>query len=196
MTPDQNLTSNRTRTPLVETAALIIIIVLVLLFLVRPQSSVLSGQKDQLQQAQSAYQNVQQEKDALAQLVNKVNQSQADLALVDEALPLVNRPTQVEVLLDNLVAAAGMKTVELSFQPQNTISAGGKSLLTDPYGTDRKLVPTSVDLSVTGGMDQFKYLLQLIETNGRVMDISNIDMTNDQKATSFKLKLKAYSYVP
>jgi len=39
-------------------------------------------------------------------------------------------------------------------------------------------------------------LLQLIETNGRIIDISTIDMSNDAESPTFKLKLKAYSYAP
>jgi|GEM_PF-3329204 len=187
---------NPGRTSVVETGSLVVAIILVLLFLVRPAMSSLGQKKSQLQQIQATYQNAQKDKEQLSQLVQKVHDSKADLTLVDEALPLTDRPTQVEVLLDSLVTASGMKTVELNFQPQDNTSVGDPQLVANPYGSDRKVVPTAVDLSVTGTMDQLKFLLQQIETNGRVLDVSNIEMTSDGKNTLFKLKLKAYSYVP
>jgi hypothetical protein len=60
----------------------------------------------------------------------------------------------------------------------------------------RKLQTTNLGLTVSGGTDQFKNLLELIETNGRLIDVATLDMSNEAENPVFTLKLKAYSYVP
>jgi len=187
---------NKAQASLIENVIIGIIIVIVFIFFVRPQSSLLSQKRTELAQLQTESQSIQQQKDSLAQLVNKVHQSADDIALVDEALPLVSRPTQLQLLMDGLVKASGMKTTEITFQQTADVVAGNKALLANPFGVDRKLKTSSFGLTVNGSMDQFKNLLQLIETNGRIIDIAGIDMSSDQASITFKLKLKAYSYAP
>ena len=189
--------SSKTRTSVVEVVALLVIIALVFWFFVRPQAASYHMQQDQLKQAEVEYQNVGQDKADLARLADKLKQSSHDIILVDEALPLQNRATQLEVLLDSFVAASGLSLAEMNVQAgENVIVAGNKQLLTSPYNVGRKLQTTQVDLSVKGNIDQFHNLLQLLETSGRLIDVTSLNMTNDAEAITFKLKLKAYSYVP
>lgn len=189
--------SNSRYTSLVEIIALVVIIFIVGWFFVRPQASALGEQRASLKQAQTEFQNVEQNKRDLAQLANRLKAADSDIALVDEALPLHNRPTQLQVLLEGLVTAAGMRIVDLSFQPvENSIAAGDKTTLDNVYGVSRQVDFTTFDMGVTGNIDQLKNLLELIESNGRIVDISTISLSNDQESTLFKLKLKAYNYVP
>lgn len=186
------------QTSIIETVALAVVIVLVFWFFVRPQSTILKTERATLQHAQDEYQAVDQDKQKLAELTARLKKSQADISLIDEALPLQARPTQIEFLLNDLVTAAGMKTADLSFQvsAENNSVAGNKALLKDSYTVSRKLQIMTFNLNVTGGVDQFKNLLQLIETNGRIIDVSTLDMSNEADSPMFKLKLKTYSYVP
>jgi Tfp pilus assembly protein PilO len=187
----------RAQTSMVEIVALIVVIVIVAWFFVGPQASKLKTQKSQLKQAQAEFQSVEQDKNGLNQLITNLHQAPTDIALVDEALPLDNRPTELEVLIDGLVTASGMTASDLGLhQEDNSIAAGNKALLTNPYSATRKLQTTTVDLSVDGTVDQFKNLLQLLETNGRIIDVTGLNMSNGTDKTLFKLKLKAYSYVP
>jgi len=188
---------NKTQASIVETIALVIVVVLVLWYFVKPQSSALKDQRAQLQQVQTEYEGIEQEKNDLADLSAKMKAAPEDIALMDQALPLQNRYTQMELLLDSLVSASGMKSTDLSFQPlENDVVAGNKAIIDRPYSVERKLKATSFDLSVTGSIDQFKSLLQLIETNSRIIDINTMSMTNEQGNVTFRLKLKTYSYVP
>jgi Tfp pilus assembly protein PilO len=188
---------NRTNTSIVEIIALVVIIVIVGWFFVRPQMSVLKMGRATLKEAQADFARVEQDKNDLSKLITKVKQSSSDLALVDEALPLSGRPTQLQVLLDSLVTATGMSTVSSTIQDfGDKIVAGNKALADNPYGYTRKLQTTTLDLTVNGTVDQFKNLLQLIESNGRVVDVETVDVSNTADSVNFKLKLKAYSYVP
>jgi Tfp pilus assembly protein PilO len=189
--------SNQLQTSLIETVALIVVIVLVGWFLVLPKHADLREQKAQLKQQQTAYSNIQKDTEDLNRLIGQMKQAKTDLTLVDEALPLDNRPTKLEVLLDSLVTASGMKLSAMNIQTAETgIAAGNKSVTGDPYGADRKLQTTSLELITTGTVDQFRNLLQLIETNGRIIDVSDLQLSNEQETTTYTIKLKAYSYVP
>ncbi len=188
---------NDAQTSVIETVALIVVIILVFWFFVRPQSTILGTEKTTLQQAQAEYAQVDQDKQKLAELTARLKKSQADIVLVDEALPLNNRPTQVEYLLSELVAASGMTLTDINIATaESNVVAGNKVLLKDPYAVTRKLQTTSLNLGVSGDIDQFRNLLQLIESNSRIIDVSTLDMTNDAESPVFKLQLKVYSYVP
>ena len=192
-----SIQGNKSQASAVEIVALIIIIVIAWWFFIKPQMSVLKAQKTELSQVKATYQDATKDQSALADLSNKLKASQTDLALVDQALPLVNRPTQVQVLLGSLVTSAGMNMVDLNFQPSATDAvAGDKNLIKKPFGSDRRLQTNTFELTVNGNMEQLKNLLQLIETNSRILDVATVNMTNDQGVVTFKLKLKAYSYVP
>jgi len=186
------------QTSVLETIALIVIIALVFWFLIRPQMGVLATEKDTLKQVQTENQQVDADKQKLAELVGRLKRSQNDLKLVDEALPLQARPTQMEYLVNELVTASGMKMNDLALTVNEQAGpvAGNQALLKDPFSSPRKLLTTSLDLSVSGGVDQFEELLRLMETNGRVIDVSTLDISNEAEAPVFKLKLKLYSYVP
>ena len=186
-----------TNTSMVELIALVVVIALGSWFFVRPQMATLKDSRAQLRQAETAYARVEEDKAELIRLSNQLKRSQADIVLVDEALPLQNRPTHVQVLLEGLAGAAGMTISSMDVQPaEKNIVAGDKTTLKDSYGVVRKVEPIVIELKVTGSIEQFKDLLQLIESNGRVVDITNFDMVDDQGNPTFKLKLKAYSYVP
>jgi hypothetical protein len=193
-----NQTHKTAQTSILETVALVVVIALVGWFFVKPQSATLSDRKMLLEQARTDYTNVEQDKNTLAQLAAKLKGSGTDIALVDEALPLHNRPTHLEVLLDSLITASGMKIVDMDFRPSEdaTVVAGEKNSLANEYSVARKLATTDLDLTIGGGIDQFRNFLQLLETNGRVVDVTNLDMINEEGNPVFKIKLKAYSYVP
>src|SRR6185295_13057719 len=133
------------QTSIVETVALLVIIVLGFWFFVRPQMKVLSTEKVNLEKAQTEYEAVDQDKQKLVELTARLKKSQADLTLVDEALPLHNRPTQIEYLLDGLVTASGMQVADLNMPTtESNVVAGNKALLKDPYAVNRKLQTANV----------------------------------------------------
>src|SRR5689334_4820153 len=105
------------QTSVIETVALIVVIVLGFWFFVRPQMSVLHTEQQNRDTAVAEQKQIDQDKRTLSDLTARLKRSKDDITLVDEALPLQDRPSQVEFLLDDLVTASGMKTTDLSFQP-------------------------------------------------------------------------------
>jgi tRNA (Thr-GGU) A37 N-methylase len=43
-------------------------------------------------------------------------------------------------------------------------------------------------------MEQLKNLLQLMETNGRVLDVDSLQILGGDPVTKFKIVVKAYAY--
>ena len=182
------------RNSLAEIVALILVIVLVFWFFVKPKMVELSAVRADVKSEQAIANRVEADSAQLTKLVSKLQQSKKDVDLLDEALPLESRITRLEVLLDSLVSASGTKLATLNVQVGDKVVSGDKGELADQFGVERKLQTYTGDLTVTGSIDEFKNLLQLIETNGRIIEITNLDLTGDSGVPSYRLKLKAYSY--
>lgn len=74
------------------------------------------------------------------------------------------------------------------------ISAGNKELIKDPFGAKRSLQTTKVTMFVTGTIDQFRNFLILLETSGRLVDVSDLDISTGDGLVRYRVTLKAYSY--
>ncbi len=186
--------TNKFRTSIVEIVATVLLIALVFWFFIKPKMTQLSEVRAQVSAQEAVLNHVQSDSAQLTDLISKLQQSKDDIALVDEALPLDSRVTRVHVLLDSLVKASGAKLGSLNIQPGTNLAAGNKSGINNKFGVTRKIQTFYGDLTVIGTVESFKNLLQLIETNGRIIDVSNMELSSAGGISSFKLRLKAYSY--
>ena len=186
--------STKLQASVAEIVAIGLVIILVSWFLIKPKLNQLSKVKASIRTQQIAFDQVEADSATLTKLINQLQQSKSTVALIDEALPLVSRVTRLNVLLDGLATASGTKISSLNVQVGDKIAAGNKSQLASQYGGNRKLQTFVGDMTVLGTIDQFKNLLQLIETNGRIVDITNVDLSSTGDNNSFRIKLKAYSY--
>jgi Tfp pilus assembly protein PilO len=192
-----NVTSKtKGQASVIETVALLIVIGLVAWFFVLPKQSQVNQYRAELQAEKDAYQKVDKDKQELLQLISKLKQSEQDLKLLDEALPLDARVTKIQLLLESMAAAAGMRVPTLNPTVSNAVVAGNKQMNNNIYDGQRSLQTINVDMTVSGGIDQFRNFLSLLETNGRIIDVVSVDLSNDEGGGSFRLKLKSYSYVP
>lgn len=192
-------------------AALILIVVLFYWFVVKPKSAQLKTVQDNLTQLNNSYQTIQNEKDELNGLITKLQSSKDEIKELDEAIPLKDRSTRLYVLVDNLVSQTGMKLANLSVEladqaaasadptgaKKGQIVAGDKKTLADPYGVARKLQTYTISIASTGNVTQFKSLLELLETNGRILDVTNLEINRgDDGITTFRIKVLGYAYTP
>jgi Tfp pilus assembly protein PilO len=166
-------------------------------FFIRPQAATLKSKRAELQQQQALLEGAQQETKDLSRLVTQLQASDREVALLDEALPLETRVTKLQVLLNSLVTASGMRLGPVNVETAALgVAAGDKKTLDNPFGANRKLQTITLDLMVEGNVDQFRNLLRLIESNSRIVDIVSVDITDETEESSFRIKLKAYSYAP
>lgn len=186
---------------IVNIVLLLIVLVCFTWFLVLPLNQQLNASRDQLHQAQAASQSLSQTNQQLQQLVSQMQTSTDDINHLNEALPLDNRPTKVDILLDSLAKTSGLTLSAI--EPDSlgdkgdSIVAGNKALLKDPYSTVRVLHSMAFQVSLTGSIDQFINFLHLAETSSRLLDIDMVSARGDQNnLLSFHTHLKTYYYAP
>lgn len=194
----QNNTSSAVRTSsssIIQIALLAIIFVLFSWFILKPKLSHSTEVRSSLKAAEAQLAQTQQDQQDLKRLVTDLRSSSDEVAKVDEALPLSGRVSKAYVLLDSLVRSSGMTLATIdSSDSSKAISAADKALLANPYQPGRELHTITITTTVTGSMDQFKNFLELIETNGRVLDVETVEIDGGESATKFQITVKAYTY--
>lgn len=181
--------------PVVQAALLLIVFVLFTWFILKPKLTESASQRAKLKTAEAQLNQVKKDKQDLAQLVEELRSSPQDVLKVDEALPLNGRVSKVYVMLDSYVRTAGMTLTLISADDtSDAFASGDKSILENPYQPGRELHTITLTTSVTGTMEQFKNLLQLIETSGRVLDVTSVEVIGEEAVPKFRITVKAYSY--
>lgn len=184
------------RNSLFEVVILLVVVVLLVVFVLRPKYNTTKVKAKELATAQNQYKTVENDKQTMVKLIERLHNSKDDIALVDQALPLQGRITSLDLLVDNLVSTAGMQLASIESDESNSgVVAGDKKLLADPYGASRTLHTTIANITVTGPVEQFRQLLKLIETNSRLMDVDSISISKSDVIV-YKIRLKAYYYAP
>lgn len=199
MNPPSILNSSRRRdlgNPIFQIVLLLIVLVLSSWFVIKPKLSAALQQRKEYKLAEQRVSKTEEDEQELNRLISEMKSSPQENALVDEALPLTDRVSKTYVLLDSLVRFSGMSSNLLSADDSSeVIAAGDKDALNNPYQPGKELHVITMTTSVVGTMDQFRSLLQLIETNGRVLDIESVNIVGGESETKFRIVVKAYSYV-
>lgn len=181
--------------PIFQAALILIVLVLFSWFILKPWLSKSLDTRAQLNSAQDQLDSIEADQRELNRLVSELQSSPDEVALVDEALPLNGRVSKVNVLLDNLVRTSGMTLSILSSEEtKDIVSAGDKTMLANPYQPGRVLHTVTVSAAINGTMEQLKNFLQLMETNGRVLDVSSLEIIGGEPITKFEITVKAYAF--
>lgn len=181
--------------PLMQSVLLIVVIALFSWFIVKPALSQSQAVREELRVATEKRAAVENDKRELNRLVSQLQSSESDIKITDEALPLVGRISKLDVLVDTLAKSSGLQVINLSVaETGNSIAAGNKEVLADPYAAQRELQTQSMSILVSGTIDQFRNFLQLLETSGRLLDVSNLKVTSDTGAIKYNLTIKGYAY--
>ena len=185
--------------PVVQIVLLLIVLVLFSWFVLKPKIGQTLERRTEIKNAQLQLSNIEADQADLDRLVNDLNQASDKVAAIDEALPLEGRVSKVYLMIDSYVRSSGMSLAIISADNStDIIAAGDKDALQNPYEPGRTLYTTTLTSSVTGTMEQFKNLLELIETSSRVLDVSSVEIVSggnlDGSGTKFRITVKAYAY--
>lgn len=181
--------------PTLQAILFSIVVVIFTWFIVMPKLLTVTAARGELNKIQDQLKKTKSDELELNKLLTKLRASEDEVALVDEALPLTGRVSKANVLMENLVQTSGMSMSQLSStDSQKIISAGDKSNLSDPFAKKRALYTITMTASVTGSMDQFRNLLELIETNSRVLDVDSMEIIGADQQIKFRVIVKAYAY--
>lgn len=189
--------SKQLQSPLLQSVLLIIAAILLWWFVITPKYADVMNKRADLDRINGQKAVFEKEQIDLNKLVAKLESSESEVKLADEALPLSTRPTQIALLMESYARSSSLEISQINIQDlDKTIAAGNKDLLDQPYKAKRDLLKVKVSLGVSGTIDQFKNFLELLENSGRIIDINSFSVSTSQGSTKFSLDLSTYAYEP
>ncbi len=182
--------------PVLQSILMIIVIVIFGWFILLPKNDSISIQKQEYQAIKDQQTTLEKDQEQLNKLVNRLKDSEDEVKLLDEAVPLNTRATEVAVLLETYARSTGLLLTQLNVEGLSKfVAAGDKKILDDPYGTDRELVTATTQLVLSGNIEQFKNFLQLLESSGRLVDIENLEVADSTEGTVFRVRVMTYAFM-
>lgn len=180
-----------------EIILLVIVAGLFYWFIVAPKQVKVNAMQNQGSSLEADFNSLEQNEKKFNQAIADMKAHKDDIADLDEALPLDNRATKLQIALGSLTQSSGMVVGDISIAYKNDgVTAGNKDLLANPYKNARKLQRMTTSLDVTGTYDQFQGLLQKLEQSGRILTITGVEIVPTQQngLLNFKVTLEAYYY--
>jgi Tfp pilus assembly protein PilO len=179
-----------------EVILLLIILALFYWFIIGPKQSQLATAQGQVQSLQTQQTDLLNNKAKLEKAISDLQSHPAEVAEMDEALPLDNRVTKLYIALDSLTQNSGMTVGNISVAfNSGTDMAGNKALLANPFSVTRTVQKMTTSLMVTGNFDQFQSLLQKLENSGRLINITEVNIAPATGGVfNFTLNLEAYYF--
>lgn len=191
--------TNSSRNTLMEVGLLIVICALFFWFIIMPKNASIAAKKQTLSQVQSEENQINQSLTQLQSLVKTLQSNTTQVSELDQALPLSANSVELEILLNNLAQSVGVTVGNISASsatPNNPVS-GDTALLANPYGATRTLQKLTASVNVTGTFPQLQAFLQKVETSGRLMDITELEIDSaPNNALSLRVGIDAYYLAP
>jgi Tfp pilus assembly protein PilO len=179
-----------------EAILLVVVAVLLYFFIVQPKLSELREKQTTMDGLESEKQTLISKRKQMEEQIATLRSHSSDIKRLDEAMPLDGRETKAHILFEDLAIKSGMTLQSLSVSPQgDKVIAGNPELSQNPFKAKRALVKTNIAMTASGSFEQFLGLLSRIETSGRIIDLTGVDITSsDDSSLDFTLTLIAYSY--
>lgn len=178
-----------------EVGLLIVVIGLFYWFLILPKKTQINTLQAQYDQLNTQDQSIENTESKLSQAVSDMRSHPTEVAYLDEALPLDNRVTKLYIALQNITQNSGMTVGDINIDSPSGDVAGDKDTLANPYAVTRTLQKFTTALTVTGTFDQFQQLLKRIESSGRLLDVTGVNIQpSETDLFQFTISLQAYYY--
>lgn len=189
--------SKQLQSPILQSVLLIIAGVLLWWFVVSPKYTAIQNQRAELAKINGQKEVFEQEQIELNKLIDKLKNSDSQVKLLDEAVPLSSRPTQIAVMIESYARSSSLEVSNINISDiDKGIVAGNKELLAEPYKPQRSLSTVKVAVGITGSTEQFKNFLQLLEDSGRLIDIESLEVSKSESGTKYVVNLITYAYEP
>lgn len=188
-------TSQQIQNPLLQTILIVIVLVVFGWFVLGPKYTQTSQTREQLAAVEEQRANLEADQEELNRLISKLEQSEDEVKLLDEAVPLTARPTRIALLMETLAQNTGLTLTQMSIgQTDEFIASGNKEELKDPLKAPRELATIEVSASTSGTVEQFRNFLTLLEQSGRIIDVSSLTVNSSDQGPSYNIRLKTYAY--
>lgn len=188
--------SQQLRSPLLQSVLMIVVIVVFGWFVLQPKYATTQEQKGQLDTLEDQQATLEADREELNKLLNRLQSSDDQVKLLDEAIPLHTRSTETALLLESYARSSGLLLTQLTVEGLDKfIAAGDKETLKNPYKQNRDLVVANSEVVVSGNIEQFRNFLSLLETSGRLIDVDDLEVNTTEDGPIFRLGLKTYAFM-
>lgn len=185
---------------LMEIVLLVIVCGLFGWFIVLPKKASVAAQATVLASYTSQEQSAANSLNTINTLVQELKNDSSQVAQLDQAMPLDNKPDNPQLLIQALAASSGVTLGDVTLannNDPNEVSAGDTALINDPYGTARTLQTLSGTVYVIGTFPQLEDFLKKIESSGRLMEVTSIEIGGSEGSNlNLKIGLNAYYLAP
>lgn len=133
-------------------------------------------------------------KQKIEELEARYETYKGQLAKVSEILPPAKDYPGLLVTIQQLTSTAGLLMNDIDIKAEEVAAAKGiiKAGKTAP-AEEEVFKKMAITLTVSGGYEQFKTFLGLLETNIRIIDVDSVDFTySDKELTQFNIQAKTY----
>ena len=186
------------RNYLVEAVMLIVASALFFWFIILPKQASIAEKNETLAKVQDEESKMAGSLSKLQEMVKQLETSKSKISELDQAIPLDGNIPRFQMLLETLANSVGLTVGSISVTGNsNGAWAGDKQLLADPFGAKRTVQKLSGSIYVIGTYDQLKTFLNKFETNGRMINISSMNMdAAPDNALNLKVSFDAYYLAP
>ncbi len=189
--------SKQLQSPILQSVLLIIAGILLGWFVVSPKYAAVKTQRAELVKINGQKEVFEKEQIELNKLIEKLKNSDSQIKLLDEAVPLSTRPTKIAVMLESYARSSSLEVSSINISDiDKNIVAGNKDLIAEPYKAQRGLATVKVTVSITGSTEQFKNFLQLLEDSGRLIDVNSLEVSRNDADIKYVVDLVTYAYEP
>jgi Tfp pilus assembly protein PilO len=186
------------QTSFIEVGILLVVIGLFYWFILSPKLQSLALAKEEQKQLQEKQANSAKELKTLQELVVQLDNNKEYVDKLDQALPLDNKALRLQMLLEYLAGTSGLTVGDVTASAKgDAILGGDKALLAQPFGQKRTVQKMKASVYVTGSFDQLQAFLKKLESSGRVLDITTIDIGPAQEGLlGLRVSIDSYYFVP
>jgi Tfp pilus assembly protein PilO len=189
--------SKSLQSQLLQAGLLLVVIVLFGWFLIWPRYQAWQESKQALAATQTELDSLEHDESVINKLSQTLQQSGSSVRLLDEALPLESRISRAHVLIAQVAQNSGLQLASIGLDGSNTgIAAADPLTKTGPYGVTRSLQTTVLSVALTGTVPQFQSFLEGLQSNGRLVDLQNLEVRTADTKVQFRIKVQLYTYAP
>lgn len=182
---------------LFEIVILIVVCGLFGWFVILPKRAEVDSRQGLLNKYSEENKKMRNTLDTLNALVREVKSHPSEIVKLDDAIPLEGKPTYLQILVQRLAESAGVTVQDVNVSGITGVVAGNAELVKNPFGTQRSLQKLSGAVYVLGNFPQLLSFLNKIETSGRVIQVSDVEIQGGQANNlSLKLVFDAYYFAP
>ncbi len=183
---------------LFEVALLAVVCALFTWFVILPKKAEVDAKAVELTKSNEQKDNIKGDLDTLTKLISDLKAHSADVSKLDDAIPLVGKTGNLQLLLGSLASAAGVTVNDINVTGNTTgIAAGDIPVLTKPFDQTRSLQKLDASVYVTGSFGQLEDFLKKVETSGRLLQVRALEISPAQQTDlGLKITLDAYYFAP